>query len=261
MKTRMILGALAVALALVPVAALSAATGATLMSATEIVKKASDVLNQDSVYAQMKMVIATTTGDTRELYFDSWSKDRGNKVLIRYTAPPRVKGQAMLLLNGASDIWSYFPRTHRVRKLASHAKRQKMQGSDFSYEDMGAGDSFETDFEHKLLGDESIDGKACYKIELTKKEGTDSSYSSMIAWIEKERFVIWRIDYYDESDPGQVSKRLVSSNVKVIDGVPTPMTIVMHNLLDGTQTSQEIIKVSYNTTIEDSMFTERGLQQ
>jgi outer membrane lipoprotein-sorting protein len=229
--------------------------------ATEIVKRANDVLNQEAAFARMKMTIVTTSGDTRELFFDSWMKDRGAKTLIRYTAPSRVRGQAMLLLNNATDIWSYFPRTKRVRKLASHAKKQKMQGSDFSYEDMGSGDSFVTDFEHRLLGEESVDGHACYKIELRKKEGTDSSYSRILTWVEKERFVIWRLDYYDEDDPDVVAKRLTVSDVKVVDGVPTPMVMVMHNLLDGTETSQEFLEVSYNVELEDAMFTERGLQQ
>jgi outer membrane lipoprotein-sorting protein len=147
-----------------------------------------------------------------------------------------------------------------VRKLATHARRQKMQGSDFSYEDMGSGDSFVTDFQHELLGEEKMDGHQCYKVQLSRKEGVDSNYSKIIAWVEKERFVIWRLDYYDESDPEVVSKRLNTTDVKVVDGVPTPMNMVMHNLLDGTQTSQEFLEVSYNTNIDDSMFTERGLQ-
>jgi outer membrane lipoprotein-sorting protein len=248
------------ALTLAALSVLSVSSLSAEPDANEIVQKANDVLNQETAFAKMKMVITTTSGETRELFFDSWVKDRGDKVLIRYTAPARVKGQAMLLLNNAADIWSYFPRTNRVRKLASHAKRQKMEGSDFSYEDMGSGDSFMTDFDHKLLGEETIDGHACYKIELAKREGTDSAYSKIIAWVEKERYVIWRLDYYEEDQPDVVAKRLTVSDVKVIDGVPTPMKMVMHNLLDGTETSQEFLEVSYNVQIEDSMFTERGLQ-
>jgi outer membrane lipoprotein-sorting protein len=249
------------ALALASLALLPVRSAGAGEDATAIINKANDVLNQQSAFAKMKMVITTTSGETRELFFDSWMKDKGDKVLIRYTAPVRVRGQAMLLLNNATDIWSYFPRTKRVRKLASHAKRQKLQGSDFSYEDMGSGDSFITDFDHKLLGEEKIDGHACYKIELDKKKRADSAYSRIIAWVEKQRYVIWRLDYYDENDPDVVAKRLTVSDVKVIDGVPTPMVMVMHNLLDGTQTTQEFLSVSYNTKLKDSMFTERGLQE
>jgi hypothetical protein len=249
-------GLLLVALALLPI---QDARG--VEDATEIIRKANDILNQESAFARMKMTIVTTSGDTRELFFDSWMKERGEKTLIRYTAPRRVRGQAMLLLNDATDIWSYFPRTKRVRKLASHAKKQKMQGSDFSYEDMGAGDSFLTDFEHSLLAEEAVDGHDCFRVELLRREGVDSSYSRIIAWVEKERFIFWRLDYYEDNNPRTVSKRLTVSDVKVIDGVPTPMVMVMHNLLDGTETSQEFLEVSYNIEIADDMFTDRGLEE
>ncbi len=231
------------------------------MNADLIVEKADDVMNQETSVMSVKMTITTTSGQTRELFFKAWSKDKGEKALIRYTAPRRIKDQAMLLRNNADDIWSYFPRTGRVRKLATHAKRQKVQGSDFSYEDMGSGDSFLTDFDHKLLGEEEIDGNDCYKVELSRKDGVDSNYSRIIAWIDKERFVFWRLDYYSDDEPDMVSKRLILSDLEVIDGVPTQMMMVMKDLLDGTDTSQQILEVSYNVPVDDEMFTERGLKK
>ncbi len=42
------------------------------------------------------------------------------------------------MLNNADNIWTYFPRTKRVRKLASHAKKQKVQGGDFTFEDFSS---------------------------------------------------------------------------------------------------------------------------
>jgi len=85
-----------------------------------------------------------------------------------------------LMLNNADDIWMFFPRTQRVRKLATHAKKQKMQGSDFSYEDMGSGDAFIEDYDAQRLEDEMREGHDCFKLELTRKEGSDMSYSRLI---------------------------------------------------------------------------------
>ena len=231
------------------------------MNASEIIQKANDVLNQESVFSKAKMTIITTSGKTRELFYDSWSKDKGRKSLIRYTAPPRIKEQAMLMLNNADDIWSYFPRTNRVRKLASHAKKQKMQGSDFSYEDMGSGDSFVTDFTHKYLKSEKKNGHDCHVIEMKAKEGVSSNYSKVTVWTDKENFVIWLIDYHDEKKPDMLTKTLTLSDMKIIDGVPTPMKMVMHNHLDNTNTTMEHLEIKYNITLDDAMFTERGLKK
>ena len=113
------------------------------MTADDIIQKVNDQFNTETNYAKSKMTIVTTSGQKRTFIQESWSKDRGEKNLMRYLEPRRVKDQAVLMLNHADDIWMFFPRTQRVRKLATHAKKQKMQGSDFSYEDMGSGDHTE----------------------------------------------------------------------------------------------------------------------
>jgi len=112
----------------------------------EIIRKVNDLINVETAYSRSKMTITTTSGQERTFISESWTKDRGEKNLVRYLEPARVKDQAVLMLNNADDIWMFFPRTQRVRKLATHAKKQKMQGSDFSYEDMGSGETFINDF-------------------------------------------------------------------------------------------------------------------
>ena len=205
--------------------------------------------------------MVTTSGKTRTFEIESWSKGKGEKNLIRYLAPRRVKGQATLMLNHADDIWIFFPRTQRVRKLATHAKKQKMQGSDFSYEDLGSGDSFIKDFRSQRQKDEKMEDYDCFKLELARNKGSDVSYSRLIMWVIKESFVPIAIDYYDEKDPDLLLKRLVQSEIKIIDGIPTPLKIVMHNKQDNTRTSMELIKVQYNIPLKDGMFTERGLKK
>jgi len=176
-------------------------------------------------------------------------------------SPRRVKGQAILMLNNADDIWAYFPRTQRVRKLATHAKKQKMQGSDFSYEDMGSGDAFINDYIPKKLPDEKMEGYDCYKLELTRKADSDISYSRLIMWVIKENFLPVVIDYYEENNPARLQKRLIASDIRVIDGIPTAMKLVMHNKNDNTQTEMEILEVKYNIPLDDTMFSERNLKK
>ncbi|TET69572.1 MAG: outer membrane lipoprotein-sorting protein [Candidatus Aminicenantes bacterium] len=207
------------------------------------------------------MTIVTSSGSKRTFISESWSKNKGEKNLVRYLEPRRVKGQAILMLNHADDIWMFFPRTQRVRKLASHAKKQKMQGSDFSYEDMGSGDAFINDFSPKKLEDEKIEGYDCYKLELIRKPDSDVSYSRLIMWVIKENYYPVIIDYYDEDDPTIHEKRLVQSDIRIIDKIPTAMKMNMYNKNDNTQTEMEFLEVKYNVTLDDSMFTERSLKK
>lgn len=227
----------------------------------DIIQKVNDTMNVETSHATAKMTIVTTSGSIRTFLQESWSKDKGEKNLVRYLEPRRVKDQAVLMLNNADDIWMFFPRTQRVRKLASHAKKQKMQGSDFSYEDLGSGDAFIEDFVSQRLEDEEMEGYDCYKLELTRKQESDMSYSRLIIWVIKENFVPIVIDYYDEDDPSRKLKRLVQSDIRLIDGIPTAMKAVMHNLNDNTQTELEMVEVEFNIPLDDSMFTERALKK
>jgi outer membrane lipoprotein-sorting protein len=231
------------------------------LTGEEIIQKVDDLLTTQSAHAKMKMTIETTSGQKRTFVYESWAKDEGEKNLIRYVEPSRVKDQAVLMLNNANDIWMFFPRTQRVRKLATHAKKQKMQGSDFSYEDMGSGGEFKEDFAAKRLEDEEKNDHDCYKVELTRKPDSDISYSRLLIWVIKENYYPIVIEYYDEKDPTYLQKTLTQSNIEVIDGIPTAKNMVMRNLNDQTQTVMEILEIEYDVDLDDRLFTERSLKR
>lgn len=251
---------LSFAVGVIPIAVAGSLYGQSI-TADEIITKTNELMNQPVVTATTKMTIVTSSGDRRDFVFESYSKDKGEKNLIKYISPARVKGQTILMLNNADDIWAYFPRTNRVRKLATHAKKQKMEGSDFSYEDMGSGDAWMNDFDSSLLGEEEIDGNECYKIELTKRKDSDTGYSKMIMWIQKNSFVPLQIDYYDEDDPDVLAKRLTLSDIEMIDDIPTPMKMVMTDMQTSDNTVMEYERVSYTLQLSDDLFTERGMKQ
>lgn len=231
------------------------------LTGDDIVRKVNQTFNQETGYAKARMTIVTTSGSKRTFVYESWSKNSGEKNLVRYLEPGRVKGQATLMLNHADDIWMFFPRTQRVRKLASHAKKQKMQGSDFSYEDMGSGDAFIEDYTAERLADETMEGKDCFRLGLSRKPESDAGYSRLELWVLKDIFVPLAIDYYDDKDPKRLLKRLVQSDIRDVDGVPTAFRIVMLNRNDNTQTEMELLEARYNLPLEDSMFTERALKR
>lgn len=230
-------------------------------TAEEIVRRVNRVMSPASMYCRAKMTITTTSGDKRTFVYDSWSKNHGEKTLIRYLEPIRSKDQATLMLNHSDDIWMYFPRTGRVRKLATHARRQKMQGSDFSYEDMGSGDAFIDDFTPTLLREETMRDSLCYLVELTKKPKTDISYSRCLMWVTKKTFVPLVIDYFPENDAKTAEKRLVQKGITMVDTYPTAMEMVMTNLTDNTKTTMEILDIAYDRDLPDRMFTERELKR
>jgi outer membrane lipoprotein-sorting protein len=231
------------------------------ITAEEIIRTMTETLNPEQSEAVMEMIIITSGGQERTFVYKAYSKNKGEKSLMKYLEPGRVKNQTVLMLNNADDIWMYFPKTKRVRKLATHAKRQKVQGSDFSYEDLGSSNEFIDEYNSVLMGEEEKNGKLCYKLELAKKEDSDVGYSRLIVWAEKESYVPVVIAYYHEKDRDLLEKELVLSDVKVIDGITTPMKMVMYNKLDNTKTSMGFRELTYDVNLPDALFTEMGMKK
>ena len=231
------------------------------LNGPEIIQRVNDLLNQETCKATMKMTIQTTSGQLRTFVYESYSKNKGEKNLMIYQSPVRVKDQAILMLNNADDIWSYFPKTGRIRKLATHAKRQKLEGSDFTYEDMGAGETFITDFDAVLIGEEKKEKHNCYKVDMIRKKQAASSYSRIMIWVDKQTFVPIVINYYDDDDPNRLLKQMIQSDIREIDGVPTAMKAVMTNQEDLTETVIEFTEIQYNIPLDDDLFTERGMKK
>jgi outer membrane lipoprotein-sorting protein len=231
------------------------------VTADDIILTMTNTMNPDQSKGIFRMTIVTSSGDERTFVYESYSKGQGEKSLLKYLKPNRLKGQSILMLNDANDIWTYFPKTGRTRKLATHAKKQKLEGSDFSYEDLGGSDAFIDDYDAVLTGEEKKEGKRCYKLELTRIEESSATYSKVIMWVEKETSIPLVIDYYHDDDPELWEKQLVTSDIQLIDGIHTPMKIVMYNKLDNTHTTMEIDEVTYEVDLPDDLFTEMGMKQ
>lgn len=231
------------------------------MTAAEIIDLMTETMNTDQAQGHMKMTITTTTGDERTFLYETYSKGQGEKSLMKYLEPTRVKGQTILMLNDGDDIWTYFPKKNHVRKLATHAKKQKLEGSDFSYEDLGGSDEFTEEYTSVRLKDEKKEGHDCYKLELTRKSDSDVGYSRLVVWVDKKMLVPIIIDYYHEEDPGLREKQLICSNIELIDNIYTPKVYTMYNKLDNTKTSMEIIDITYNIDLPDDLFTEEGMKR
>lgn len=228
-------------------------------SAQKIMLAVTELMSPMNVYSVGTQTITTSSGTQRTFEFESWSSNKGEKSLTRYTKPAAIRGQAFLMLNNADDIWTYFPRTKRVRKLASHAKKQKVQGSDFTYEDMGGGDTFLTKFQSSYLGQVNKDGVIIHQVELTGIPSQDPPYPKMILWARESDYFPIQIDYFDETDFNL--KTLVLSDVQLIEDFPTAMKMEMTDHRERSTTIMETLSATYKWEPPGNFFSERSLKK
>ncbi|MBT3254737.1 MAG: outer membrane lipoprotein-sorting protein [Candidatus Marinimicrobia bacterium] len=242
-------------LILVGVSILSAQTP----TAEEIVDRVTAIMSPENSYSKGSQTIITSSGKERVFEFESWAAEKGKSSMTRYTKPAAIRGQAFLMLNNADDIWSYFPRTKRVRKLASHAKKQKMQGSDFTYEDMGGGDVFQKKFKSTILSEETKDGDLAWKIQMIGIPDKDPPHPKIIMWVRQSDYYPVALDYYDGKDFN--TKSLVLSDIQVIESFPTAMTMVMTDNKERSSTTMKTLEITYAWKPTKGFFSERNLKK
>ena len=224
----------------------------------EIFDKMDSVITVENSKAVMLQRIQTTSGKTRELVYEIFSAQKGKVSLMRYIKPARVKGNAMLMTDFSDNIWMYNKRTNRVRKLASHAKKQKFEGSDFTYEDMGSGNAWRENYTPIADGDGKIEDTECWKL-ILKGKNDDASYSQIICWPRKTDYYPLQFDYYDKN--GDLQKTLYMQNIQIIEDIPTAMRMVMKNHLNRGETLLEYQKITYQITFPAKFFSERNLKK
>lgn len=196
-------------------------------------------------------------GTVRTSVMKAYAKNGNEKMLMEYTEPKRIQGMKVLMLNDGDDIWFYSNRTNRVRKIASHQKKQSANNSDFSYDDMSMSDN-RKDYDYSLTGEESKNGKECYKIEFKAKEN-DQSYSRFFMWIDRSNYLACAAEFYDEND--NLWKSLTVRDIKKVHEYWTAGEVEMRDILKDSRTVIRSTNVEYDKELPDDMFTERYLKR
>jgi outer membrane lipoprotein-sorting protein len=188
----------------------------------------------------------------------SISYSMGNKKsFTEYLSPARDKGTKMLKLE--NQLWIYSPSTDRIIQISGHMLRQSVMGSDLSYEDMMDDRKLTDIYTAKVTGNEIIEGRGTYVLELTAKVA-DAAYQTQKVWVDAERYIPLKQEMYAKG--GQLLKRSILSDVRQVQGRWFPMTIIYKDMLkDGTGTEFKMTSVRFDQEIPDYIFTKAALKQ
>jgi hypothetical protein len=182
-----------------------------------------------------------------------------SKAVLRFTAPPEVKGVALLIVNHpdrASDQWMWTPAIERDRRIALQDRSTRFFGTDFSFEDLEERDVDQ--FAYALEGEEAIDGQPCWKIASTPSETKSSQYTRSTIWIRKDNYAWARIENFTKAG---LARRLNYADIRNVQGIWTAQQLEMHDLARGSRTRLTIDKLQYNLPLKDEDFTVPALRR
>ena len=160
----------------------------------------------------------------------------------------------------ASDFWVYLPVLSKVKRIVSVAdggETGAVFGSEMTAED--AEPQKINDYTYKMLGEDTYRGRPVWKIEMnpTASRRKRSYYGRMVAFVDKERFIVLKQDLYDRS--GRHYKQLSVLEMTQYDNVWLASKAVMNNLSKRRITTWERSRVAYNVDIDKEFLTQRSL--
>jgi len=182
-----------------------------------------------------------------------------SKAVLRFTAPAEVKGVALLIVNHpdrASDQWMWTPGIERDRRIALQDRSTRFFGTDFSFEDLEERDVDQ--YEYQLLGEETVDGAPCWKIQSTPRESKGSQYTRSIVWIRRDNYAFARIENFIQAE---VVRRLAYSNIQNVQGIWTANQLEMADLRRGSRTRLTLDKLEYNVPLKEDRFTLQAIRR
>lgn len=223
--------------------------------AREIVEKAHNKMDGQSSEMEMVMTVVRPTWQ-RTVSFKSWAKGRDFSLTL-ITGPPKESGQSFLKLK--NDMWSWNPTINRMIKLPPSMLSQGWMGSDYSNDDILKESSIVVDYTHQIIGNETIAGFDCYKIQLDPKEEAAVVWGKIIMWVSKEEYYQLRTEFFDEDD--YLVKTHILSDIKFMYDrkIPTHFEIIPEDK-PNQKTLVDITSVKFDIKISESFFSQQNMK-
>jgi outer membrane lipoprotein-sorting protein len=222
-------------------------------SADEILTRAQGAVLGETATYTLRMTVARPGKSERVVEMKGWKKgdDLG---LVRYTSPPKERGTAYLR-NGGST-WLFLPSAEKVVRVGA---KQNFGGGDFNNGDIFRL-SLTKDYAATLAGEETVDGQACWKLEL-KARDRSIAYDRVVYWVRTDgTFFPVRADYHTLS--GRRLKWLRTAEVEKLGGRTRPTLLTMESALEeGARTVMKFLSIQDGVTLDDRLFTPSALEK
>ena len=192
-------------------------------------------------------------------------KDTKNVTIVQEPAAERGVGMLSFSYDDTqrdNETWLYLSALGRVKRIASgnsddDAEPASVFGSEFTTEDTDTGKLEE--YEINILDETTESGREVWKIELipNAERALKSRYSKTVNYVDKERFVVLRVEMFDQYD--NEIKRLLASRVELVDDIWMARSLTMMNLVSNRLSNMAFLEIYTDVEVEDEFLTTRTL--
>ena len=190
---------------------------------------------------------------TKRWVFERIGSFGDSKAVLRFTAPPEVKGVALLIVNHpdkASDQWMWRPEIGRDQRIALQDRSTRFFGTDFSFEDLEERDV--NQFDYKLAGEEN----GQWKIESRPRKS--SLYVYLFFWVKKDNYTITKVEAYNKKGLARV---IDYRDFELNHNIWTARTTEVLDVARKSRTILKFYKLEYDLPLKADQFTVEALRR
>jgi hypothetical protein len=176
----------------------------------------------------------------------------GERVLIRFDAPPDLRNVGLLYLEHAgqpNDYFLYQPAMRRIRRLPESIADDDVYGIDLEFLGFGVAQTAPTTL--GPLARESLDGRAVFKLE-EDAAGPNRRFQKRVTWIDAESFVPLRTEHRRDERVVLVAETL---ELGVVQGIPTPRRMRFTKPIEKREVLFFVDAVDYEAPIPEEHFS------
>jgi outer membrane lipoprotein-sorting protein len=226
------------------------AAGHAQLTPRAILERVDANMTMSTARVNAQMTITYRDGDVRNLTYEAWAQGT-DESFLEFTAPARDAGSRFLRLEDA--MWIFLPRVGKSVRIQGHMLRQGLMGSDFSYGDASENPSMVDDYDAVLEGEEEIDGRRAYIVNLTARRN-DLAYQKRKVWVDAERWVPLKEERFARS--GKLLKTALLSDVRRVGSRWYPFRIEMNDAMQtDTRTVLQMLEVELDVRVPREVFT------
>ena len=220
------------------------------LTPTQILERVDANMTMSTARVNAQMTITYRDGDVRNLVYEAWAQGT-DESFLEFTSPARDAGSRFLRIEDA--MWIFLPRVGKSVRIQGHMLRQGLMGSDFSYGDASENPSMVDDYEAVLEGEEEIEGRRAYVVDLTARRN-DLAYQKRKIWVDAERWVPLKEERFARS--GKLLKTALLSDVRRVRNRWYPFRIEMDDAMQtDTRTVLQMLEVELDVRVPREVFT------
>jgi outer membrane lipoprotein-sorting protein len=232
------------------------AGSANALTGEEILNKVDAVLSAPTDgTSTAEMTLIDKNGKQKARRLKLWTRyfrDKDDWSLMKFVEPAEIRDLGFLSLSD-DKMYLYLPGFDRVRRIASHARKESFAGSDLSNDDLSTG-RYVDHFSAKVK--EETDGE--YVLELTRKPGSNRIYPKSTVWVNKQNFTIPRMELFDKNEK---LWKTFEGEYEQIQGYWTMTSLTMTDVQKKHKTIMTMEDIQFDVGLDEKTFTQRYLKR